>query len=657
MQRTGFVPAPGVVFGLYPQRSETADAADRRRTPGAHRLRAHYRELAHDALRAAHEWQALTALGRDARWRLLRADLRRCGLVRPYLVDALGGVADAAHRTLGLRLFDTQLFAAAVQLDGALAEMATGEGKTYAAGAAAAVAAAAGIPVHVCTANDYLVMRDAEALAPWYAALGLRTGAIVAALDTDSRRAQYRADIVYCTARELVFDYLRDGLEHPQCRHELLRRAGALRGDTPAPRLRGLCMAILDEADSILLDDAVTPLVLAAQSADAQRRAYLWQAFAIARDLVEGEHFTREPAARQVQLSAQGKARIVAAGAPFGPLWHLQRRAEEAVSTALNALHAYRRDHDYVVQDGRVFMVDENSGRAAPGRMWAQGLHNAIELKEGVALSTERSTAAQITYQRFFPRYLRLAGMSGTLREGRRELRSVYGLRVVEVPLRRPSRRLNLAPRLILAEQAHWTALAHRIASLHARGQPVLVGTGSVADSENLAEALRRAGIPHRVLNARQDREEAAVIGQAGAPGAVTVATQMAGRGTDIVVQGEAAALGGLHVIDCLGPVPRRLSRQLAGRCARQGDAGSYERWYWLQPWRSTPAVCRLRSIFAAAVRHFAMDDMVRLPAWLLRGWTLAQQWMAERRCAEQRRVVLHQDRAWARSGTFAPTE
>jgi preprotein translocase subunit SecA len=328
----------------------------------------------------------------------------------------------------------------------------------------------------------------------------------------------------------------------------------------------------------------------------------------------------------------------------------MRRRAEEALAMALAALHLYRRDRDYVIADGCVVIVDPHTGRTAPGRVWSRGLHGLVEMKERVALTEDTRTLAQITYQRFFPRYLRLCGMSGTLREARRELRSVYALTVVEVPLNRPSRRLRLPARLLAAGRERWQPLVERIRALHASRRPVLIGTGSVADSEALAAALARAQIPHRVLNARQHREEAAIVARAGTLGAVTIATQMAGRGTDIALEPAARELGGLHVIDCQDAAPRRLERQLAGRCARQGDPGTHERWMPLQ----TPAVGgAAASILGKLVRYFSRHATARQPQWLVRGWILAHQWAEERRSARERRMVSSQDRAWQRRCSF----
>jgi preprotein translocase subunit SecA len=647
----GAAPVPGVVWGLYPQR----EATDTPRSALAERLRTRlagnrrYRRIARAAASAATTWQALSSEAHASRLTELRARLRRQGLQNHALADALGCAADAARRSLGAQFYATQLFAAAVLLDGRLAEMATGEGKTYAAGAAAAVAALAGIPVHIITANDYLVARDAAALAPWYAVLGLRTGSIVAPLGEAQRRNEYRADIVYCTARELVFDYLRDGLAAPG-RRELVQRASALASQAAAPRLRGLCMAILDEADNVLLDEAVTPLVLSTPHANPERRAFLWQALTLARALHEGDEFTLERTSRHAHLTDHGRERLGLLSASLGGPWRMRRRAEEAVAMALAALHLYRRDRDYVLARDQVVIVDAHTGRAAPGRAWSQGLHGLIELKERRPLSADTRTLAQITYQRFFPRYLRLCGMSGTLREARRELRSVYGLSVVEIPLRLPSRRLRLPSRLLDGGPQRWQALVERIRELHASRRPVLLGTGSVADSEALGGALAQAGIAHRVLNAHHDQEEAAIVAQAGRPGAVTIATQMAGRGTDIVLAPGARELGGLHVIDCQEAAPRRLARQLAGRCARQGDPGSCEHWLTLDPAaRQKP----IGSIFLAVIRYLNRNGAARRVQWLIRAWILAHQWAEEQRGAGQRRLVLQQDRAWQRCGSF----
>ena len=645
-------PRPGPLWGPYPER--------RAPEPGAHAPRfltfgreSRYRELGNAARAAAREWGTLGAAAHQGALVAVRLRLAREGLACETLAHALGGVADTARRTLGTELFDTQLFAAAVLLEGSLAEMATGEGKTLAAAAAAGVAALAGVPVHVITANDYLVTRDAQMLEPYYAALGLTVGTIESGNSRDARRAAYACDVVYCTARELVFDYLRDRQIPGVGRSELERRAAALSAQAPAqPLLRGLCMAIIDEADSSLLDEATVPLILSETRNDPAHRAELWQALGIARQLHAGEHYRLDDLTRAAELTPAGCERTAALAAALAGAWRSRRRREELACTALAALNAYHRNHDYLVRDGRVEIIDRVTGRTVPGRVWSRGLQGLIELKEGCRVTGETRTIAQITYQRFFPRYLRLAGMSGTLREARRELAATYGLQVIPVPLRVPLRRVRLPTRMFHDSTARWDAVAERVAGLRAQARPVLIGTDSVEASEALSQRLTAEGIAHALLNARHDRAEAEIVARAGEPGAVTVATNMAGRGTDIVLGPGVEAAGGLHIISCQHNTSRRLDRQLEGRSARQGDSGSVEHWLALDS-----ALFAGGSLGALCRRIAARDAQgpFRWASALAQRLARVPQLQHEWRDAAQRRRLGWQDRQWARGGAFVP--
>jgi preprotein translocase subunit SecA len=590
--RGASLPMPGLLWGTYPERrrarrdglARLAEHAEARLGVPAALLRQRYRRFAEqvEAYRAAsdHADDAITSGHLDA----LHPVLARNGLRGEALARAMALGVTACTRELGVTPFATQVMAARALLDNQLVEMATGEGKTLAVALAAGIAALAGMPVHVVTANDYLAERDAEALGPWYAALGLKVGVVTALADSSARRTAYGRDVVYCTAKELGFDYLRDHVAGHRRGDELRRRADALDGRQRAvPLLRGLCMAIVDEADSILIDEARVPLILSRAVDSRRARGDYETALRLAGRLEAGRDFQLDPVARRVTLCAAGDTALEAAVAEMPPTWRNRRYREAWVIQALSALHLYRRDRDYILRDGKVEIVDPTTGRVAAGRSWSRGLHQMIELKEGHEPTPANSTAARITFQRLFRRYHCLAGVSGTLRESSGELTHTYGLRVFRVPLRLPSRRTHLPARLFATRTELWTALAARIARLRAEGRPVLVGTDSVADSESLAAVLAEAGIPCRVLNARQDKEEADIVALAGLRAQVTVTTNMAGRGTDIPLGPGVAALGGLHVISCQHNGARRIDRQLLGRCARQGEPGSSETWLSLE--------------------------------------------------------------------------
>jgi preprotein translocase subunit SecA len=542
------------------------------RTPVTRELRSLMRLMAQQqaALAAASDTQLRQQLKQHAAAAV--HDLRRA-----ELHQALLHVAEIAHRTLAMRPYATQLLGAATLLRGQLAEMQTGEGKTLTAGLAACVAGAAGVPVHVVTVNDYLAQRDAEKLAPLFAFMGLKVGAVVHGIDPEVKRQAYASDIAYCTNKELVFDYLRDRVASGGRASAAQVRTRALFGASAgAPMLRGLHLAIVDEADSILIDEARTPLILAEKAGPVPHAESFAQALRIASELQLGEHFAINAGRRELHLTASGQARLTQKCAGDGGPWRAAHEREHLVTQALRATHLFLRDQQYLVDaDNKVQIIDEYTGRVLPGRNWEQGLHQMIEAKEGVELSEQTQTLARITYQRFFTRYLRLGGMTGTAREMARELLSVYRLRTVTIPTHRPSARIRLPDQVCIDEARKWQAVAEFAAQCHRRGQPVLVGTRAVDASDRLSCALTAHGLPHQVLNARQDAQEAAIVADAGQPGAITVATNMAGRGTDIALGADVAQRGGLCVILTEYHESPRIDRQLFGRCARQGDAGT----------------------------------------------------------------------------------
>jgi preprotein translocase subunit SecA len=340
--------------------------------------------------------------------------------------------------------------------------------------------------------------------------------------------------------------------------------------------LRGLHLAIVDEADSILIDEARTPLILAEKAGPIPNAESFGRALDIARGLRRGEHFVMEVRRREVYLTAFGRLHLAQLCENDSGPWRAAHEREHLVTQALRATHLFLRDQQYLIDtEGKVQIIDEYTGRVLPGRNWEQGLHQMIEAKEGVELSEQTQTLARITYQRFFTRYLRLGGMTGTAREMAREMMAVYRLRTVTIPTHRPSARKRLPGRVCGDEQRKWQAVAEFVAQCHLDGQPVLVGTRSVDASDRLSSVLAARGLPHQVLNARQDAQEAAIVADAGMRGAITVATNMAGRGTDVLLGAGVAERGGLCVILTEFHESPRIDRQLFGRCARQGDAGT----------------------------------------------------------------------------------
>ena len=534
---------------------------------------------------AAHE-PAMTGLDEAGLRRAageLGIRLRQEGFQDDPVARAFALVRAAAERTIGQRHYDVQIVGGWILLRGLVAEMETGEGKTLTATLAAATAALAGIPVHVVTVNDYLAGRDAEWMGPVYKALGLSVGAVVHGQDPTARRAAYASDVAYCTNKEIVFDYLRDRLALGQRTgrtHLLLDRLTGAAGRSGQLLLRGLHFAIVDEADSVLVDEARTPLIISGggrrDGAVSEQSVYA-AAMALADRLTAGADFAISPGDRHVRLTDAGELRLAELGAELGGVWTGRIRREELVCQALTARHLFERDQHYLVQDGKVQIIDEYTGRLMPDRSWERGLHQLIEVKEGVRLTQETIPLARISYQRFFRRYVKLAGMTGTGREVAGELASVYGLGVVPVPTNRPLVRRHLGHLIATTAAEKWDTVLERIRTLHREGRPILVGTRFVGTSETLSRRLEAAGLPHQVLNARQDQEEAEIIAEAGAPGRITVATNMAGRGTDIRLAPGVAEKGGLHVLATELHESRRIDRQLFGRCGRQGDPGCVE--------------------------------------------------------------------------------
>lgn len=524
----------------------------------------------------AHASEAeLTALAAE-----LRVELRRDGFNERTVARAFALIREVADRTIGQRHYDVQILGGWVLLNGLIAEMETGEGKTLTATLPVATAALAGVPVHVITVNDYLTARDAELMGPVYERLGLTVGVIVHGKDPAARRAAYGCDITYCTNKELAFDYLRDrialGRNESRIQLAIERLSGqATRADQL--NLRGLYFAIVDEADSVLVDEARTPLIIAGAGPAGPEREMYETALEVAGRLTEGMDFRLEARERHLELTDKGMDRLAEWAEDLPPLFRGERRREELIRQALVATHLFHRDTHYLVNDKKVHIIDEYTGRILADRTWEQGLHQMVETKEGCPLSSQQTSVARITYQRFFRRYLWLAGMTGTAKEVSGELWSVYHLPVVQVPTHRPRRRHNTGDRVFATEAEKWQAIVERIAALHALGRPVLVGTRSVAASERLSALLTEAGLDHQLLNARQDQQEAEVVGQAGQLGRITVATNMAGRGTDIKLGPGVLELGGLHVIATELHESARIDRQLFGRCGRQGDPGTTE--------------------------------------------------------------------------------
>jgi len=542
------------------------------------------------------EFAALDDQGLRARTEALRARVAAGESLDAILPEAFANCREAARRALGLRAFDVQLMGGIFLHQGNIAEMKTGEGKTLVATFPAYLNALTGQGVHIVTVNDYLAKRDAEWMGKVYGALGLTTGVVYPWQPDEEKRAAYRADVTYATNNELGFDYLRDNMKS---RLEDMSQ-------------RGHAFAIVDEVDSILIDEARTPLIISGPSQD---RSDLYVAVDRLIPQLSPEHYKLDEKARTVTFSEEGNEAIEATVRAAGLLPD-DRSLYDPESTTLvhhlnQALRAHRlfhKDQHYIVRDGEVMLIDEFTGRMMRGRRLSDGLHQAIEAKEGVAIQPENVTLASVTFQNYFRLYGKLAGMTGTAATEAEEFAEIYGLGVVEVPTNRPVARKDEHDAVYRTAREKYDAIQNEIRAAHEKGQPILVGTTSIEKSEMLSAMLTKAGVPHNVLNARQHEQEARIVAEAGRPGAVTIATNMAGRGTDIQLGGNVEmrvmealaadpaahpdalrarieadhaadkarvlAAGGLFVLATERHESRRIDNQLRGRSGRQGDPG-----------------------------------------------------------------------------------
>ncbi len=503
------------------------------------------------------EVQALSDAELQAKTGEFKERLARGAALNDILPEAFAVVREAARRTIGMRHFDVQLMGGIVLHEGRIAEMKTGEGKTLVATLPAYLNALTGKGVHIVTVNDYLARRDAEWMGEIYRFLGLTVGVIVHGLDFDERRRAYNADITYGTNNEFGFDYLRDNMVlYPE---QMVQRE--------------LHYAIVDEVDSILIDEARTPLIISGPSEDAPEEYYRFAR--LVPQLKRDVHYSVDEKARTVALTEAGVARVEELLGIDNLFDDRHFQLNHYVIQALKAATLFKRDRDYIVKDGQVIIVDEFTGRLMFGRRYSDGLHQAIEAKEGVKIERESQTLATITFQNYFRMYEKLAGMTGTAKTEEEEFLKIYGMDVVVIPTHKPMIRIDYPDAVYRTEKAKFDAVVEEICRLHAQGRPVLVGTISIEKSEMLSRMLQQRGIPHSVLNAKYHEKEAEIIKQAGQKGAVTIATNMAGRGTDIVLGEGVAALGGLHIIGTERHESRRIDNQLRGRAGRQGDPGS----------------------------------------------------------------------------------
>lgn len=578
----------------------------------------------------------------------LRGRVRGGEHIDKLIPEAFALAAIAIRRLFGYQLFDVQLAAGIVMHYGGLVELATGEGKTLCAVSPAYLNSLESKGVHVTTVNDYLAKRDAEEMGPVYRLLGLTVGCIQQKMEDQDRTVQYKCDITYGTAAEFGFDFLRDRLK--------LRGGQATTAPFWAPWTQGgpakmdprvqrpLHYAIVDEADSIFVDEARTPLIIANPTRDAtpeEQVLFKWSD-TVAQQMKRDEHFRLDLKKDKIEILDSGRHLVRYSNPPTGEHAQAMDKLLEQVEKSLHAYHRFSKDHQYMIsKEGKIIIIDEGTGRPMPDRHWRDGLHQAVETKENVQITMPSDHAAQVTFQNFYRLYKKLAGMSGTLMPNFKEMRRVYRRWVTKIPTNRPVKRVQKPDGVYPNEGEKFDAVVKEVREMVAQGRPVLIGTRTVDKSERLSSLLKLAGVDHLVLNARQDANEADIVSQAGQLGRVTVATNMAGRGTDIKLGAEVAKNGGLHVIGTERHEAERIDRQLAGRAGRQGDPGSAQFYVSLDD--------GVLEGLGQAKQH-ALDQLGRSgssrPWSMFRGLFRKAQKRIEKKHYKQRLDLMHYDRS-----------
>jgi preprotein translocase subunit SecA len=502
------------------------------------------------------------------------------------LVEGYALVREAGRRTLNMRHFDVQLLGGIAIFHRSIIEMQTGEGKTLTATLPMYLHALAGKSCHLATVNDYLARRDAQWMEPIYKALGMTVGIIETQMTQPQRRKAYACDVTYGTAKEFGFDFLRDRLLLRRISEGQTDLLGGMLGkgqveSNEKPVQRDPYFALVDEADSILIDEARTPLIISALPTEEQQLAvecYKW-ATSVIKEFVEDEDYEYDHEKKTAELTREGRQKVRLLSKPSEMDTVGMVNIYQYIERAILVDREYHLDQQYVVRDGEIVIVDEFTGRLSEGRKWRDGIHQAVEAKQGVEVTVETGQAARITVQDFFLRYEHLAGMTGTAMGSARELRRIYRCHVMPIPTNRPAIRKRLPDRVFGVSDAKWAAIVEEILQMHAEGRPVLIGTRTIDKSEHLSKLLHAAGVEHEVLNANHVEAEADIVAGAGKRGKVTVSTNMAGRGTDIKLGEGVHDLGGLHVICTEMHDSSRIDRQLIGRCGRQGDPGTFRQY------------------------------------------------------------------------------
>lgn len=553
-------------------------------------------------------------------------------------LQVLGYICNASRMSIGIMPYAEQIMGALLMSGNYVIQMQTGEGKTITGALAAVLSCWRGSPCHIVTSNDYLAKRDASLMKDLYETCGLTVSFVIGGMNPFERKAAYEADIVYSTSKELLADFLRDRLSGEATDSLISQRK---------PVMRGLHTAIIDEADSVLADEATVPLIISVAGKNRLLKEAVMTALSISQTLVQDIDYVTEQFHSDIKITQQGRAKIESVLKDLPAVWSSYERSEYLIKQALLAQHFYQRDVHYLVYEGKIIIVDEKTGRMMEGRNWSGGLHQAVEAKEGVELTDVTESHIQMSFQMFFRLYKRLAGMSGTLQNIERELWSVYGLIAVKIPTHVLKKLTKYPDKIFKTLEDKWAHTAREIKAQSSKGRAVLAGTRSIKDSEELYARLKDFGIDATVLNAVKHEQEAEIIAQAGKSGMVTIATNMAGRGTDIKADKETLEAGGLHVLATERHESRRVDMQLFGRTARQGQPGSGQMMLSLQD------------------EVFSRFAPVRLAAWLssilhtsIGRWTALAFYIYYQHCAEKlrsrlRKRILQQDMMLNRNLSF----
>jgi len=609
----------------------------------------HLRQEAEAVVAMAPKWHEMSETALNDQIMAVREVFARRTHKAEHIRDAAATVREIARRATGEEPYMVQVMGALGLFHGQIVEMVTGEGKTLTAAVATTLLGWLRKPVHVITVNDYLAQRDSDGRSPIFRRAGLSASAIVAETPEQERATIYRSPIVYITQKELVADWLRDQLKlgrimDPNSTRWLMEGRSA--GRSSGVLVPGLHAAVVDEADAVLIDEAVTPLIIAQPRQEDAHAAMYIRARDLAGELVEKEHFTLDLKRKQAKLTNAGSNRLATLLKPDEHvIWRAARRREELVEQALVAKFCYLDRQHYQIVEDKIVIVDEYTGRFMQDRQWQHGLHQAVEAKHDLEVTADRDTLASLSFQRFFKQYPHLCGMTGTAADAKAEIETTYGLPVRVIPTNRPVQRTRLPDLIYVSSQLKWQAVLEDIEAMHKAGRPVLVGTRSVEASELLGGLLTERGLPHQVLNAIHHKIEAQIISEAGQAGAITVATNMAGRGTDIKLGPGVKEAGGLHVILTERHTASRVDRQLFGRAGRQGDPGSARVIISLDD----ELLLKYAPRMATLMRRRYARRTTPLPRSLVRLFNLAQK-LAQRQAFRSRANVLRHDEELDRS-------